>query len=287
MTNVYFDRTSDLQDVRQCYVDHGIVIIRGLVDRIRLESLRETTLKVIYARARSAGITLPDGLDMDQAFNRMCAVDRKLGGNIYDCLRMHPDAIKFLADQAMVRYLELLLGTTNIYYAVDQIHFRIDRKGEERFSLPWHQDYWWNNTSKTAVTAWYSMVDVPSVMGPMRVIPGTHHVVAKINVNPLFKVRWDQNSLFSLANPPEQDAGIALPVQAGDVVFMNALVLHRSGVNESADRNRWSIVMRYADMFDPDFVKKGWKSGIRVGYLSILDTDPECVINRDQIVEPA
>ena len=284
MANVYFDLNANVDDVRQCYETNGVVIIRNLIDAARLEEMRTWTRKTVYARAQQAGIELAPDLELDEAFNQMCAVDRSLGGDIYTGLRYHPNAMQQVTDPKLLRYMELLLGTKNVYYAVDQTHFRIDRKNEGQFSLPWHQDYWWNNTSRYAVTAWYSFVDVPHALGPMSFVLGSHREVAKIKVDPNFKQKWDQNRLFTLAEPVDEAQAVELPVQAGDVVLAHALTLHRSGVNQS-DKNRWSIVTRYADMFDPQFVAKGWKSGIRVGYLSILDTDPDCIINRDEIVE--
>jgi ectoine hydroxylase-related dioxygenase (phytanoyl-CoA dioxygenase family) len=285
MNTVYFETSAGRELVANGYHNNGVVVIKNLIDTERLTALREVAIKVVYARARSAGIELPDGLTLDDAFNRICAVRRSLGGNVYDCLRHHPEAVKLITSQSIVSYIELLLGTRDIYYAIDQIHFRIDRREEERFSLPWHQDYWWNNTSRSAITAWYSLVDVPLELGPMRFLLGSHKDVAKIRVDPNYKVRWDQNKLFEIAEPVNEDLGVDIPVAAGDVVFLSALALHRSGVNRS-ERNRWTVVTRYAEMFDPGFVAKGWKSGIRVGHLSILETDPSCVVNTQEIVEP-
>lgn len=283
MAQLYFDRLADMREVAEAFRQQGVVVVRQLIQPEVLQAMREWTRGAVYARARSVGISLADDLDLDTAFNQMCAVDRSLGGDIYGALRYHPEAMKLLSDPVLIQYLELFLGTRHVYYAVDQTHFRIDRKGEERFSLPWHQDYWWNNTSKTAVTVWYSFVDVPPELGPMKFLLGSHHGVAKIKVDPTFKQQWDQNKLFHLAEPVDESQAVEVPVEAGDVVFLHALALHRSGVNVS-ERNRWSIVTRFADMYDPAFVAKGWKSGIRVGYLSLLDTDPECVVNRHEIV---
>jgi ectoine hydroxylase-related dioxygenase (phytanoyl-CoA dioxygenase family) len=285
MGGIYFDKSADREILRQSYQDNGVVVVKGVIGQARLEAFREVALKVVYARAYSAGLDLPAGLTLDDAFNRMCAADRSLGGSIYDCLRSHPEAVKLIPDRSIVDYIELLLGTQDIYYAIDQIHFRIDRKSEERFSLPWHQDYWWNNTSKSAISVWYSLVDVPLELGPMGFLLGSHRQVARIRVDPNYKIKWDQNRLFRIADPVDESQAIDVPVEAGDVVFLNALALHRSGRNLS-ERNRWTVVTRYADMFDPQFVAKGWKSGIRVGYLSILDTDPGCVVNLEEVVEP-
>jgi ectoine hydroxylase-related dioxygenase (phytanoyl-CoA dioxygenase family) len=286
MDKLYFEHTADRETVASSYHHNGVVVIKNLIDEKRLTSLRELALRVVYTRARSAGIDLPAGLTLDDAFNRMCAINRSLGGNVYDCLRHHPEAVKLITSRSIVDYIELLLGTQDVYYAIDQIHFRIDRRHEERFSLPWHQDYWWNNTSRTAISVWYSLVDVPLELGPMRFLLGSHKEVAKIRVDPNYKISWDQNRLFEIAEPVNEDLGVDIPVAAGDVVFLSALALHRSGINRS-ERNRWTVVTRYAEMFDPGFVAKGWKSGIRVGHLSILETDPGCIVNAHEIVEPA
>jgi len=285
MEKIYFRPSSRKDLVKRCYSDHGLVVIKGLLDEERLERLRSFAVEVTYKRAETAGIDLPPGLSLDEAFNRMCSVNRALGGNVFDCLRAHPEAIKLIYDRLIVRYIELLLGTQNIYYAVDQINFRIDRRNEERFALPWHQDHWWTNTSRTAITVWYSLFDVPHEVGPMSFILGSHRQLANIRIDPYYKVKWNQYKLFEIAEPVNEHYATEVPVEAGDVVFLHALALHRSGRNLS-HRNRWTVVTRYADLFDPEFVARGWRSGIRIGYASLVETDPHCIVNLNEVIEP-
>jgi ectoine hydroxylase-related dioxygenase (phytanoyl-CoA dioxygenase family) len=285
MDGIYYQADSEGNVIQKCYAAHGLVVIKKLLDDDTLRNLRDFAVKVTYKRAQTAGIDLPEGLSLDDAFNRMCAVNRALGGNVFDCLRAHPGTIKLISDKLIVSYIELLLGTRDIYYAIDQINFRIDRKNEERFALPWHQDHWWTNTSKTAITVWYSLFDVPHEVGPMSFILGSHKQLANIRIDPYYKVKWNQYKLFEIAEPINEDHAIEVPVEAGDVVFLHALALHRSGRNQS-DRNRWTVVTRYADLFDPEFVARGWKSGIRIGYTSLVETDPNCIVNLHEVIEP-
>jgi hypothetical protein len=50
----------------------------------------------------------------------------------------------------------------------------------------------------------------------------------------------------------------------GDVVALDFLTLHRSGINRS-QRTRWSAQMRLMNFDDPVAVAIGWTGGIKSG----------------------
>jgi ectoine hydroxylase-related dioxygenase (phytanoyl-CoA dioxygenase family) len=175
-----------------------------------------------------------------------------------------------------------LIEPQKLFHVHDQLHFRIDRKGEDRFQLQWHQDYWYNNTSTRAVTVWIPLFDTTLDMGPVQFIDGSHRVVTKVKIDPHYKTHWDQNKLITLAEEIPYEAGNNRACHAGSAVFLNALTMHRSGRNTS-DRNRFSIVLRYADLFDPELVGKRWKARIMPGHVSLIHQRPDLIANMDEL----
>ena len=117
----------------------------------------------------------------------------------------------------------------------------------------------------------------------MQIINGSHLLgPKKVIIDPNYKSDWDQNSLIKAAEPIDFESGSALACTAGSVVFLNALTMHRSGLNLS-DYPRFTIILRYADLYDQELISKRWKAGISPGQVSLLDQRPDLVANMDQL----
>lgn len=119
-------------------------------------------------------------------------------------------------------------------------------------------------------------------MGPMQIIDGSHREPTKVRIDPNFKTNWDQNRLITLAEDIPYDSGTCEACTAGSAIFMNALTMHRSGMNTS-ENNRFTAVLRFADLFDPELIGKRWKAGIMPGYVSLIKQRPELISNLDEL----
>ena len=258
---------------RDGFVRVGNCLPRDLVDGY-LAGIRE----VIDHVASRQNVKLSNEMSIDAAFNTLCEANRAFGGMVYDCMRLHPLMPALAAHPRIVEIAAQLLDARLCFHVHDQVHFRIDRRDEERFQLTWHQDYWYNNTTAHAVTAWIPLVDVPTDKGPMRFIPGSHHAPLPVRVDPQFHKIWDMSRLILPADPIEFDAGVDAPAEAGDVVFLHALSVHRSGLNRS-DGNRFTVVLRFSDLLHDELVDKRWKIGVRVGWASLIEQRPDLIRN--------
>lgn len=282
--------TTPMHELVAAYREHGFVQCKNLLGARDLAELREVTRNVILARA--AGIQMPFTDDLDMLFNTLCAHDRSLGGDVYRILRQHPVVVRLLVDDRITGIVKHLLDqngqplTRDLYVGLDKLHFRIDRKGEGQYSLPWHQDYPYICTTTRGVVAWYCLTDVDPAMGPMRVIPGSHKLgMLPTRIDPNYKVKFDHNRLFSLVGADDSQA-IELPAKSGDVIFMSVLTVHASGVN-TTDRARWSVVSRYDNLLDPEFAARGWRTGIDGASktVTVLDTPHAAmIVNRKEIL---
>lgn len=116
--------------------------------------------------------------------------------------------------------------------------------------VPAHQDWRSMQASVDSVVIWVPLVDVPTPLGPLEVVPGSH-------LQGLLAEDLDEGfgKLPDGAVPP--DAWRAVPVRAGDLLLFSSFLVHRSGTNVS-DRFRWSCHFRYTNLAEPEFVAQGF-----------------------------
>jgi len=271
-----------MKEIKARYDEYGWVQILDVIPIQVLEESRQQLSQVIQQIAHSKGLNINENQSINEQYNMLCSTDRSLGGMVYDCMRFHPLMQVMSTQPKILEIVKALISPKLLFHVHDQLHFRIDRRNEDKFQLQWHQDYWYNNSSTYAVTVWIPLFDTSIDMGPMQIIDRSHTEAVKVKVDPNFKTNWDQNRLITLAKEIPLDKGNCYPCSAGSAIFMNALTLHRSGKNVS-DKNRFTIVLRYADLFDPELIEKRWKMGIMPGQVSLLKTRPDLVDNLTEL----
>jgi phytanoyl-CoA hydroxylase len=119
-------------------------------------------------------------------------------------------------------------------------------KSEVYHKSPPHQDWRSMQGSLNAMVVWVPLADVPRELGALEVIPGSH-------VWGLLNSREDE--WYRSIEGTTDDQYRAVEVQAGDVLFFSAFLLHRSGDNVT-DSIRWSCHFRYNDLEEPTFVRR-------------------------------
>lgn len=110
-------------------------------------------------------------------------------------------------------------------------------------TIDWHQDAFnsddWNAADSRILTCWIPLVPVDVDSGCLAVVPGSHRqgVLPKIT---------DEFGITKLRDAPElTTAAMPVPLQPGDALVFNDLVLHRS-LDNISDRVRWSIDIRFS-----------------------------------------
>lgn len=120
---------------------------------------------------------------------------------------------------------------------------RIDLPHVTREFAVWHQDYHYVKGNTDIVTAWVALVDVPYERGCLMVMPGSHRLGVLKHDREILGKRHFPSGIFD--NP------VALcPVERGDVVLFNSLMLHSSGLNLDTV-GRYSLQIRYTRLNDP------------------------------------
>jgi ectoine hydroxylase-related dioxygenase (phytanoyl-CoA dioxygenase family) len=119
-------------------------------------------------------------------------------------------------------------------------------KSEVYYKTPPHQDWPSMLSSSDSIVVWVPLVDVDDQNGSIIIWPGSH----KMGVLP-------HNLVGGFANVDVNGDTIQPKLSTGDIVIFSTFLVHASGdiVNNTI---RWSCHYRYTNMYDKDFIDRGF-----------------------------
>jgi hypothetical protein len=251
-----------------------------------LEALRSGIVDLTRARLRSLKASDGGSNDIDVLFDRLCDIERKFGGDIYNVVRDQANFYELMMDGQICGTIKSPIGTSNIQLPFDLCLFLVQRPFENKYTYEWHNDYVYNLLSLNAITAWIPLTDVTAEMGALVISLGSHKAFTPIIVEtPDFQAgQGGGGKVYSLDTDLEvvERNAITVPAAAGDVLLLHSLVLHRSGKNV-AKRSRWIANPRYSSLFDFALVDRGWLSGRAYARPKFQDVHPEfCRLRGEQ-----
>ena len=217
----------------------------------------------------------------DAGYQALIAHDRALGGVVYDAVKQIPAFIRLVASAQHEAVVRQLRNTDAPAVAAGGYGIRIDNPGEEKFRAGWHQDYPAQFRSLDGLIFWSPLLPVTEEMGPVEFCVGSHQ-------DGLVPVR------ISDADHPEKTGAYGLvladeaecvakyeqtapPINLGDMVIIDFLTLHRSGVNHAA-RSRWSMQIRWFNFREPTGARLGWPGSFAAGN-DLRAVHPEIVVD--------
>ena len=209
-----------------------------------------------------------DPAHFDSGYQELIAVDRRYGGEVYDAVKQIPAFMRLVTDPRHETLLCQLRETDLAGLASVSYGMRIDNPFEERFRAPWHQEYTGQLRSLDGIGFWIPLQPVDRSMGAVELCAGSH-------TKGLFSVRQgdlkspDKSGAYAqvLAKEDEivsQYQQVAPETRPGDLLLLDFLVVHRSGVN-STGRARWSMQTRYFNFRDPTGMRIGWCGSYAAG----------------------
>lgn len=115
-------------------------------------------------------------------------------------------------------------------------------------AVPWHQDksYWPDANSNPVITVWIPLVDADLENGCLRIAPGTHRTkVLSYHADTYTGTGYTEVDDDLMADVLARSEVVAVPVTAGSAILFNDRCLHMSTLNQTKDRVRWSVDLRY------------------------------------------
>lgn len=196
----------------------------------------------------------------DDVYYNILRSDRKLAGIIYDVVKQVPEFFRLTALSQNQKLAEKLCESNNVGLAGGGSGIRINNPGESKFLAGWHQEYPAQLRSMDGLVFWSPLVALTPEIGPVVVCPKSH----KNGVYPMTMsddksipeaYRLQINDEEKILSSFEQIAPCIFP---GDLIVMNFLTLHRSGINKSERRALWSMQFRYFNFEDIEGKKINW-----------------------------
>jgi hypothetical protein len=215
----------------------------------------------------------------DEQFLALVAQDRRLGGVVYDAVKQIPAFVRLVASQRHEALFRQLRDTDLAGVAAGGYGIRIDIPGEERYRADWHQEYPAQLRSMDGLVFWSPLVPISEAMGPVKICPGSQ----REGLLPVMTNDPDQpgkGGAYGLVLKGRDDLimgyqQVAPLTRPGDLIVMDFLTLHASGVNVS-DRCRWSMQSRLFNFRDPTGISYGWCGSYAAG-IDFQKIHPELV----------
>lgn len=264
----------------------GYAVFRDFYDvETEIKPIHEGVRLIIELMARKHGVDGPYSTAeeaMSRCYPKIIAIDRSLGGEIYDAVKQIPEFIALVAGKRNVNLFETLRPGARAGVAAGGYGIRIDNPGEEKFRAWWHQEFPAQLRSNDGLVFWSPLLPVTPDMGPVQLAVGSHaqgYVPtydddAGLNRTGAYALRFkDEEKLVSnyqvlapLTNP-------------GDLLVLDYFILHQSGYNVSKSP-RWSMQLRYFNYRDPLGIKISWKGSFAAG-MKFADIVPE-IVNKEE-----
>lgn len=203
----------------------------------------------------------------DDGFNAVIQFDRSLGAEVYDAIKQIPAFIRLLSSAVHEDVMRILRPGSQPGIAAGGYGIRIDIPNEDHFRALLHQEYPAQLRSLNGLVFWSPLVPISEDMGPVNFLLASH----KEGPLPVVTDHSDagRKGAYSLRLYDEAHYTAKYPASAplsdpGDVVIIDFLLLHSSGINRS-QRPRWTMQFRYFDFSEPTGMSHGWRGSYASG----------------------
>ncbi|MFF0885241.1 phytanoyl-CoA dioxygenase family protein [Streptomyces sp. NPDC003456] len=223
-----------LQDRQAAYRADGYLVVPQLLAASEIDALRHEAGRIGRGELGAVDGLQPAAADAsdDEAARRFLCVHfpHKLSALMHSVLS-HPEIVATLTG---------LIGPD-----VKAMQSMLFTKGEGRPGQAWHQDEFWIPTRDRSLTGvWIAMDDATVENGCLWALPGSHRTGVLYPDREHTDQRFDC-TVESYGFPYEDDDAVPLEVKAGDVIFFNGYLLHRSLPNTGRHGMRRALVNHY------------------------------------------
>jgi ectoine hydroxylase-related dioxygenase (phytanoyl-CoA dioxygenase family) len=220
---------------------------------------------------------------MTTGYTALIQKNRKWGGEVYDAIKQIPAFMTLVGNARNSEMFRQLRPGAVPGVAAGGYGMRIDNPGEEKFRAQWHQEFPSQLRSLDGVVFWTPLLAVTPDMGPVEIAVGSH----KEGLIPVYEddAGVGKSGAYALHLDGEQErlkkyTVVAPCTKPGDLVLMDFLTMHQSGINVSKIP-RWSIQFRLFNFADPIGIKLGWQGSFAAGQ-KFSDLVPELVATKSR-----
>lgn len=211
----------------ESYREMGFVVVPGLLGLDEIAALRTEAVRVCRGqRGEIRGLVPADPDESDEAVIGRTHI-------IQLPHKVSPVMFELLSHPALTGVLQRIIGPN-----VKCLHSILFLKGPDKPGQAWHQDEHYNPTRDRSLTgAWIALDDVTVENGCIWAIPGSQAPGVIWPNRAHEDARFDEG-YESYGFPFDEDDSVPVEMAAGDVVFFNGYLLHRSFPNHSGGCRR-------------------------------------------------
>jgi len=263
----------------------GLLALRGFYDHERdIAPIQRAIHRLIGVMLRKHDLPVePPAFcseTFDAGFMELIAHDRAIGAVIYDAVKQIPAFTRLTSDPRHEALVRQLRDTDLPGVEASGSGIRIDIPGEDKFRSPWHQEYPSHLRSLDGIVFWSPLVPITEDTGPVEFCVGSHHdgPVPLHRGTPRHSAATAGAYTLTLADEEERlrrYEHIAPLSTPGDLILVDFLTLHASGINTSA-RPRWSMQFRFFNFLDPTGIAHYWTGSFHAG-VDFATVHPELV----------
>ncbi|MGI9315854.1 MAG: phytanoyl-CoA dioxygenase family protein [bacterium] len=202
----------------------------------------------------------------DGSHQEIIGLDRKYGGYIYDAVKQLSTFRRLVSNLKNELIYKELSGADIAGISPGAQGIRIDNPGEEKYRSRWHQELLYQPQSYNGLVLWSPLVELTEDMGPVDICLKSHkdglcvyHKSEEADHEKAYKI-----IIADSDNVIGKYERISPIIGAGDLLVMNFLTIHQSGINTS-NRSRWTMQMRYFNFDDPLGLEFGWPPSVTTG----------------------
>ena len=249
------------EDIIESYTKNGFAIVKNIVPAQRINSLLENIFNLFCKYSTDC----QELKNMDKPWNtelfhkkliEFRQKDPESFGAIYDSLKTSLTLTQLITDNKVVDFVAKFLKIKPSDLSISEPMCRLDVPNDKRNTLDWHQErsfFPQNRNGLNGLVCWIPLTDITEEMGPMHISPRSH-AEGQLKLSN----RTKKNVSYTTQIPvPEEFVSkyedLAVRANAGDAVFFNMLLFHRSGQNIS-NKIRLATQGRFHTSTADDFI---------------------------------
>ena len=234
--------SGDAAALRERFEEDGYLLVRGLLDRDRVLSLRGELLPILAEHGWIAG---GERLDRGRATGTPYREGDDEYFEVYDELQRLESFHSLAHDERLLETMRAILGDSVFPHPLKVA--RLVFPSNPMVTTPPHQDFLNNQGTPSLTASWIPIGDCPVNQGPLAILEGSQ----RFGVLPIEFHMGPGNRQAVV--PPEMQRELSWvtgDIAAGDVLIFGAMTVHASMHNATRDM-RLSIDFRYQPQNEP------------------------------------
>ena len=239
--------------IRTFFNKYGYYIISNFFDKKTIDNIYNDAKNIDKTQMLELNIINSKDISNEEFENSMKILFDKYFQIFIDCGKQCQHLVslwKLSLDEKLINYLKIL-GIKKPNISTRPVLFSNSKhiaKNKINHTVPPHQDWASMQGSINSIVVWIPLIDINKDLGSIEIIPQSHKegLLSK-----------EKEGSFGLVENYEEKDFISFDVKQGDIILFNSFLVHKSG-NNITDNIRWSCHMRYNDLDDNSFIKRGY-----------------------------